>query len=148
MNRRSFLKTTAVAASLAAVTPIVNVKSAKADENKFKEALNKITGGKTPKTSSDVKLVAPNIAENGAVVPIKASVNLPVEQVKAIHVFAKDNPNPYVFSFYPTTQNGEAFISTRIKLAKTTEVYAVAELSDGTFLQASKKVKVTIGGCG
>ncbi len=148
MNRRNFLKTTAVAASLAAVSPLVSVKPANADESKFKEALNKITGGKTPQESADVKLVAPNIAENGAVVPIKVTVKKPVEQVKAVHVFAKDNPNPYIFSVYFTPQNGEAFISTRIKLAKTTEVYALAELNDGTFLQAKKKVKVTIGGCG
>ena len=148
MNRRNFLKTTAVAVSLSAVSPLVNVRQAKADENKFKEAINKITGSKQPKLSSDVKLVVPEIAENGAVVPVRVIVNLPVEQVKAVHVFAKDNPNPYIFSVYFSPQNGQAYISTRIKLAKTTEVHALAELNDGTFLQAFKKVKVTIGGCG
>ncbi|NPA52838.1 MAG: thiosulfate oxidation carrier protein SoxY [Aquificae bacterium] len=147
MDRRNFLKTMSIAVSVVAVSPTFS-KKAHANPDKFQQALMKITGGKTPTPSDKVQLKAPEIAENGAVVPIKVLVNLPVEQVKAIHVFAKDNPNPYVFSIYFTPQNGRAFISTRIKLAKTTVVHALAELNDGSFLEASQKVKVTIGGCG
>jgi len=148
MDRRNFLKTMSIAVSAVAVSPVITGKTTHAGEDKFTKALMKITGGKKPKQSDKVQLKAPTIAENGAVVPIKVSVNLPIEQVKAVHVFAKDNPNPYLFSIYFTPQNGKAFISTRIKLAKTTTVHAVAELNDGTFLETSKKVKVTIGGCG
>ncbi len=148
MDRRNFLKTMSIAVSAVAVAPAITVKKAQAEADKFQEALMKITGGKKTTPSDKVVLRVPEIAENGAVVPIKVSVNLPIEQIKAVHVFAKDNPNPYIFSVYFTPQNGKAFINTRIKLAKTTTVHAVAELNDGSFLETSQKVKVTIGGCG
>ena len=152
MNRRKFLKTTAIAGAVVAVSPaILNGKfSAKADLRKrsFEEALKEITKGKTPVESEKVKLIAPSIAENGAVVPIKVEVVEPIENVKAIHILADKNFDPWSCSIHFTPQNGRPYFSTRIRLAKTMNVYAVAELKDGSFMMAKKPVKVTIGGCG
>ncbi len=155
MNRRNFLKVAGIATSVITVSPVLlkEQNSAKAQQQKrsYQEALKEITGGSPVKSSDKVKLIAPAIAENGAVVPVKITVNHPMEKdnyVKAIHILAKDNFEPRTLSAYLTPANGKAFISTRIRLAKTMDVVAIAELSDGTFLKAEKPVKVTIGGCG
>lgn len=114
----------------------------------FDEVLKEITGGKSVTDSEKVKLIAPEIAENGAVVPITVEVELPIENVKAIHILTDKNHNAHTMSVYFTPQNGKAYISTRIRLAETMNVVAVVELNDGTFIKAQKPVKVTIGGCG
>jgi sulfur-oxidizing protein SoxY len=98
-----------------------------------------------------IKLDVPEIAENGNTVPVGFVVDNPMtadNYVKAVHVFADGNPSPEVASFEFTPMSGEAGASFRMRLAKTQNVIAVAELSDGSFLKASAKVKVTIGGCG
>ncbi len=155
MNRRNFLKVAGLATSAVAVSPILlkgtATAEAKPQKKSYEEALKEITGGKPVKDSDKVKLIAPAIAENGAVVPVKVTVNHPMEEgnyVKAIHILAKKNFDPRSISAHLTPANGRAFISTRIRLAKTMDVVAIAELSDGTFLKAEKPVKVTIGGCG
>jgi len=151
MNRRDFLRTTAIVGAFLAVSPQLLPQSFATSEHKkmsFEEALRKITHGKPVKPSDKIKLIAPSIAENGAVVPIKVQVDEPIEKVKAIHIFAKLNYNPHTMSAYLTPQNGKPYIATRIRLAKTMPVIAVVELTDGTFLYAEKPIKVTIGGCG
>jgi sulfur-oxidizing protein SoxY len=100
--------------------------------------------GKTPTKSSDVKLGAPDIAENGAVVPVSVDANLP--KVTSISILALDNPFTMAAS-YKIPAGTDSAISSRIKLAKTTKVIAVVE-SDGKLYSASKQVKVTLGGCG
>jgi len=98
-----------------------------------------------------VKIVAPEIAENGNTVPITISVESPMTEkdyVKAIHVVAEGNPNPGVVSIALTPMLGEAKVDVRIRLAKTQNVVAVAEMSDGSAWKASQEIKVTIGGCG
>lgn len=98
-----------------------------------------------------VKIDAPEIAENGNAVPITVEVESPMTEqdyVKAVYVFADGNPRPEVASFHFTPMNGEAMAATRIRLAQTQNVYAVAEMSDGSLYLAKKEVKVTIGGCG
>ena len=91
-----------------------------------------------------VNLDAPEIAENGNTVPIAVSAPGAV----AIAVYAAGNPVPSVatFNFGPLAAAQSA--STRIRLAKTQDVIAVAKMADGSFVQTSKTVKVTIGGCG
>ncbi|WP_028950268.1 thiosulfate oxidation carrier protein SoxY [Sulfurihydrogenibium subterraneum] len=156
MNRREFLKATSVAAVSTAVLGsgvFTNVRAAELVDNPppkkpFDEALKEITGGKAVSDSDKVKLVAPEIAENGAVVPVTVEVELPIEQVKAIHILADKNHNARTMSVYFTPVNGKAYISTRIRLAETMNVVAVAQLADGSFIKAQKPVKVTIGGCG
>ena len=98
-----------------------------------------------------ITLKTPAIAENGNTVPVSIEVDVPftpARYVKAIHLFAEQNPSPEIASFFFTPANVIASVSTRIRLAKTQRVIAIAELSDGGALTAANDVKVTIGGCG
>ena len=98
-----------------------------------------------------ISLKAPEIAENGAVVPIKVEVKSPMtskDYVKEIHVLATRNGNVRCISVNLTPENGKALFGTRIKLSGTQDILAIAKMSDGTFISASQNVKVTIGGCG
>lgn len=107
------------------------------------ERIAEFTGGATA-AEGGITLTAPEIAENGNTVPI--SVDAP--GAAAIMVLALGNPNPEVatFNFGPLAASQMA--STRIRLAKTQDVLAIARMADGSFVQASQEVKVTIGGCG
>ncbi len=107
--------------------------------------------GERTVASTGITLTTPAIAENGNTVPISVSVESPFtaeDYVKAVHIIAEENPFPDVISFYYTPASGRASNSTRIRLAKTQNVVALAELSDGRILQTANEVKVTIGGCG
>jgi len=93
----------------------------------------------------------PEIAENGNTVPFSVRADSPMTEkdfVKAIHVIATANPQPGVATFHFTPQSGKAMVSSRMRLAQTQDVIAIAELSDGKFLMSKRTVKVTIGGCG
>ncbi|MGR3500964.1 thiosulfate oxidation carrier protein SoxY [Pseudaestuariivita sp.] len=107
------------------------------------EAISALTGG-AEMGSGAVKLTAPEIAENGNTVPI--GVDAP--GATQITLFADGNPVPNVatFKFGPLSASRSA--STRIRLASTQNVIAVAKMEDGSFQMASAEVKVTIGGCG
>jgi sulfur-oxidizing protein SoxY len=94
--------------------------------------------------SAAVTLKAPDIAENGAVVPVTVSVDM--ANVDAIAIIAASNVSPLT-STYMLTAACEPFVSTRIKMAKTADVIAVVK-ADGKLYSATKEVKVTIGGCG
>jgi sulfur-oxidizing protein SoxY len=157
MERRSFLRGFGAALAASAVVP-ATVLAADAkkgpkspNEMSYKAALEAITGGKPVTPSGKVEFKAPEIAENGAVVPIKVTVESPMtdsDYVKAIHVLATKNANARCANIFLSPANGRAHFGTRIKLGGTQEVVAIAEMSDGTFLSASQNVKVTIGGCG
>ena len=158
MERRNFLKGLCTVSAVAAtVTPALlsaeAVKKGPQSPNAmdYKTAIDTITGGKGATESPKVNLTVPEIAENGAVVPVKVDVDHPMEEnnyVKAIHVLAKENSNVRAADVMLTPMNGQGYFATRVKLAKTQEVVAVVELSDGSYLSAAKSVKVTIGGCG
>ncbi|WP_394180610.1 thiosulfate oxidation carrier protein SoxY [Yoonia maritima] len=107
------------------------------------EAIAAFTGGAEVGTGG-LTLTAPEIAENGNTVPI--SVDAP--GAEAIMIFAAGNPTPAVatFTFGPLAASQMA--STRIRLAGTQDVVAVARMADGSFVEARQEVKVTIGGCG
>ena len=94
--------------------------------------------------SGDIKLKAPDIAENGAVVPITVSSS--VSNIEAIAIIASANAAPLT-STYMLSSACEPFVSTRIKMGKTADVIAVVK-ADGKLYSATKEVKVTIGGCG
>ncbi len=97
-----------------------------------------------PSASAEVNLKAPDIAENGAVVPVTISSSM--AGVKTIAVFVEGNPNPLAAQFaIPVGTKAE--VSCRIRMGKTSAVTAVVETASGLF-SASKEVKVTIGGCG
>ncbi len=98
-----------------------------------------------------VEVGAPEIAENGNSVPIEVSVDSAMEgddMVEEIMLLADGNPNPQVATFKFSALSGEASASTRIRLAKTQNVIAVARMKDGSIHRASRAIKVTIGGCG
>ncbi len=89
-------------------------------------------------------LTAPEIAENGNTVPVEVSAPGAV----SILLLAAGNPNPDVCTFNFGPLAGAQSASTRIRLARTQEVVAVAKMADGSFVRAAQEVKVTIGGCG
>jgi sulfur-oxidizing protein SoxY len=105
----------------------------------------KALGVAKPVESADITLTAPDIAENGAVVPVAASTALP--NVRQIVFLIEKNPTTMAGSF-EFTDAVESSVATRVKMAQTSNVYAVALLGDGRTLFAKKEVKVTLGGCG
>ncbi|MCK0151988.1 thiosulfate oxidation carrier protein SoxY [Marivita sp. S6314] len=107
------------------------------------DLVNEFTGG-ADLADAGVELTAPEIAENGNTVPIEVSA----PGASAIMVLAAGNPTPPVatFNFGPLAASQAA--STRIRLAGTQDVIAIAKLADGSFARSAKTVKVTIGGCG
>jgi sulfur-oxidizing protein SoxY len=93
----------------------------------------------------------PEIAENGNVVPMNITVASAMARpdfVRTLRLYSTGNPQPLIATFRFFEDSGKAAISGRMRLAKTQDVYALAELADGTFLRGRKNVKVTIGGCG
>ncbi len=109
----------------------------------IEDVINDFTGG-ADIGSGDVTLTAPEIAENGNTVPIEVSA----PGATSVIVLASGNPTPNVatFNFGPLAASQNA--STRIRLAGTQEVVAIAKMADGSFVRDAKEVKVTIGGCG
>ena len=158
MKRREFIQSIfAVSAVAMVATPTVVLAGDDKEKKKgpndmsYSEAEKVITGGKGAKESDKITLKVPEIAENGAVVPVKVMVDYPMEEknyVKEIHILNTANGNARCADVMLTPANDKAYFGTRVKLAKTQEVVALVGLSDGTFIKASKSVKVTIGGCG
>jgi len=100
--------------------------------------------GKSAQASDKISLDAPEIAENGAVVPIAVASSLP--KVTGIAILVLNNPN-VLAAAYKIPEGTEAAVSNRLKMAKTSKVVAVVE-SNGKLYSATKEVKVTVGGCG
>ena len=107
------------------------------------DAIAAFTGG-ADVSEGGIEITAPEIAENGNTVPVGVSA----EGAASIMVLATGNPNPAVATFNFGKLNPSQSASTRIRLAKTQDVVAVAKMQDGTFRKVSSTVKVTIGGCG
>ncbi|WP_138472724.1 thiosulfate oxidation carrier protein SoxY [Poseidonocella sp. HB161398] len=110
----------------------------------LEEAMAAFTGGAQPAEGGGLILTAPEIAENGNTVPV--SVSAP--GAEAIALFAAGNPEPEVATFTFGPAAGSQSASTRIRLAQTQDVHAIARMADGSFVQTRAVVKVTIGGCG
>lgn len=124
--------------------------SAFAKEMTTDEAISAFAGDKKV-GDGKISIDAPEIAENGNSVPIEVSVDSAMEGddvVEEILVLASGNPNPGVATFRFSELSGEARASTRIRLAKTQDVVAVARMKDGSIYRADRAIKVTIGGCG
>jgi len=105
----------------------------------------KALGASAPAESKDVTITGPDIAENGAVVPLGAATTL--GGVKQLLVLVEKNPNTMVAAFNVTDAVEPNFL-TRAKLGQSSDVYAVAITNDGKAFYAKKEVKVTLGGCG
>ena len=107
--------------------------------------LMKALGGSAPTESKDVTITAPDIAENGAVVPVGAATALP--GVKRLLLLVEKNP-AMLSAMFDVSDAVEANFSTRVKMGQSSNVFAVAMMADGKVLYAAKEVKVTLGGCG
>ena len=105
----------------------------------------KSLGAGAPTESKDVTVTAPDIAENGAVVPVGASTALP--GVKRLLLLVEKNPNTLA-AVFDVNDAIEANIGTRVKMGQSSNVFAVAMMADGKVLFAVKEIKVTLGGCG
>jgi sulfur-oxidizing protein SoxY len=147
INRRQAL-TIGTGALLAATGGFADI--ALADKKAADEMIAKFAGGKTPIVGK-VNLDLPEIAENGNTVPMSVSVESPMtaqSHVTAVLVVADGNPRPDVAIFHFSPAGGVAEASTRIRLANTQNIIAVAKMNDGSVFMGTKQVKVTIGGCG
>ena len=105
----------------------------------------KALGGGAPVESKDVTVTGPDIAENGAVVPVGCSTTLP--GVKRMMLMVEKNPS-VLASVFDVTDAVDASLTTRVKMGQSSNVFAVAMMGDGKVLYAVKEIKVTLGGCG
>ena len=121
-------------------------------EEKVEATLKRLFGNRPIKDGSGaIKMELPLIAENGSVVPITVEVQSPMTSanyVKNIYIISDKNRRPMNAKFSLTPEMGAASVGANLRLGETTDVRAVAELSDGTLLMAKREVKVTVGGCG
>jgi sulfur-oxidizing protein SoxY len=151
-QRRNVLKTGSGAAllSVLAAAGIIAPGMALAEWNKtafdaksMADTL-KALGAAAPAESKDVQVTGPDIAENGAVVPVGVTSTLP--NVTMVAILIEKNPNALSASFN-LPAGTEANVQTRVKMGQTSNVYALVK-SDGKFYMANKEIKVTLGGCG
>jgi sulfur-oxidizing protein SoxY len=129
--------------------PIMAAKSAAATPATMTAAMREVTGAAVVRTGK-VKLDVPPLVENGNTVPMTVSVSSPMtpeDHVKSIHVFVEKNPQPNVGNFVLGLRAGRAQVSTRIRLADSQKVVAIAKMSDGSFWSASVDVVVTLAAC-
>lgn len=119
-------------------------------KNDHEELIKAFTGGKAP-TKGKITLDVPEIAENGNTVPLSFTVDSPMtaqSYVTDVLVVADGNPRGGIATFHFTPSSGAAEASTRVRLAETQNIIAIAKMNDGTLFMETKPVKVTIGGCG
>ncbi len=151
--RRNFLKLSGGAGAMAAVAAAGLLKAGSAwaapwnkgaFESKAVADAQKNLGATSLIESKDIIITAPDIAENGATVPVAVTSKIPNTQ--SISIIAENNPFPLAATF-EIMAGGEGYVSTRIKMGKTSDVRAIVK-ADGKFYTATKEVKVTVGGCG
>lgn len=152
-TRREALKRSAAVAGLLATAGLLpslaraqaaNYNAA-AFETKSMADLMKALGGSAPTESKEVTITGPDIAENGAVVPLGAATT--AAGAKRLLILVEKNP-AIMTSMFELSDAVEPTISTRVKMGQSSNVYAVAMMADGRVLFAQKEVKVTLGGCG
>jgi len=128
---------------------VVTLRPAEATPAMLASAIRNVVGAAVVKTGK-VKLDIPPLVENGNTVPMTVSVTSPMtpnDYVKSIHIFNEKNPQPNVGNFYLGPRAGRAQVSTRIRLADSQKIVAIAQLSDGSFWQTSVDVVVTLAAC-
>ena len=153
MQRRTFLQgslaggAVAVAVGAGILSPrtvLAAWPQAAFEAKSVQDAMSSLYGSADSTASGDIKIKAPDIAENGAVVPI--SVNTTLDQVESISIVVEKNPRPLAASF-EIPQGTLPDVAARIKMGETSDVIAVVKTANGTF-STRRTVKVTIGGCG
>ncbi|MBU3564224.1 MULTISPECIES: SoxY-related AACIE arm protein [unclassified Polynucleobacter] len=146
--RRQWLKQ-AQGLGLIALGLLANPLTAFAKKQEADEAIKKIVGGATIQEGK-VTLTIPPLVENGNLVVLKVSVDSSMtanDYVKTIHVIAEGNPLPNIFTVYLTPRSGTANITTRVRLADSQKVWAIAQMSNGSFWQGSAETLVTLSAC-
>ena len=144
-SRRRFL---AVAGGVM-LAPILARHSARATPATMAAAIREVVG-EAQVREGKVTLELPPLVENGNAVPMTVTVESPMtapDHVKSIHVFNEKNPQPYVATFRLGPRAGKAKVSTRVRLADSQTVVAIAEMSDGSFWSASADMIVTLAAC-
>ena len=151
MKRRIFLKGSVAAGAVGLAAGVLTPQAVLAawpkaafESKDLGAALNDVFGSDAAEASDAIMIKAPDIAENGAVVPI--TIETSAEGVTEIALIAKENATPLV-AVYHLTESSVPFVSNRIKMGKTGDVVAVVK-AGGKMMKAHKSVKVTIGGCG
>lgn len=153
LGRRAFLAHAGAAAALAGLLghrPAALAEVAAEESAEFKAALAELVGSATP-PGTGLTLDLPESVENGDYVPVGLTVESPMtpeDHVKAVHLLSTANPRAAVATFRFTLLSGRAQVTSRMRLAKTQYVVAVAELSGGRLLLTRRKVDVKVGGCG
>jgi sulfur-oxidizing protein SoxY len=148
-NRRCFLIRSAGLAAGAGFLSALPLSANRATPQAMQEAIRKIVG-EGSLGHGRVRLDVPPLVENGNAVPLTVSVDSPMteaDHVAAIHIVNEKNPQPYVISATLGPRAGQARLSTRIKLADSQQVVALAEMSDGSFWSESADIIVTIAAC-
>ncbi len=121
-----------------------------AESNGFEGVIKQFAGGRTP-VEGRVNLDLPKIADDGASVPMTITIDSPMTEeshVTDVLVVAEGNPRPRVAIFHFSPASGVAEVSTRIRMAQTENIVAIAKMNDGSVYMAKKEVTVTVGGCG
>ncbi len=148
-TRRRFLGLAAGTAAIGAWPAAISVRPAEATPEMMATAIRAVTGG-APVQTGKVKLDIPPLVENGNSVPMTVSVTSPMtanDYVKSIHVFNEKNPQPNLGNFYLKPSAGRAQVSTRVRLADSQKITAIAKLSDGSFWSTTADVVVTLAAC-
>ncbi len=153
MNRRNFLKNSLITAATITTLAGLMIKPKRVyagwpkesfDITDLGESIKSVYGHDNLEESSKVKLKVPDIAENGAIVPVNVKTSL--DNVESIMLFVENNPQP-LSSGYNFSSKSRPIIGTRIKMGKTSTVMAAVK-SNGKIYTSAKEVKITIGGCG
>jgi sulfur-oxidizing protein SoxY len=147
-TRRNFLGL-AGGAAVAGAVPIVTLRPIEATPAMLTSAIRNVVG-EAPVQTGKVKIDIPPLVENGNTVPMTVSVTSPMTEtdyVKSIHVFNEKNPQPNIGNFYIGPWAGRAQIATRIRLADSQKVVAIARMSDDSFWSISADVIVTLAAC-
>ena len=147
-QRRTLMQFTALVGLMASTGLMTQAEAATWNEAAFKaksidEVVKALGSSAAPQISDAITLRAPDIAENGAVVPVGLETSLKATELALL---VEKNPSPLAAMFV-LPAGAEAFATTRVKMGQTSNVYALAKV-DGKWLMASKEVKVTLGGCG
>ncbi len=147
LNRRELMALAGAGVLAIAISPL---RPGRADLPAMQARLDELVAGRTVQEGR-ITFDVPQIAENGATVPVTIEVQSPMtadDHVTALHILSERNPVPQVASFHFSPRSGRALVSTRIRLAESQRVHALAEMSDGSLFATAREVQVTIGGCG
>ena len=148
-TRRRFLVETAALAGAAGIGLSLTPVPASATPASMRAAIKKVVG-EAPLKKGKLKIDLPPLIENGNAVPLVLTCDSPMtaeDHVKAMHVFTEKNPQPNVISIQLGARAGRASVSTRIRLADSQKVVAIAQMSDGSFWSEEIEVVVTLAAC-